>query len=132
MGSFDDFRKTMDPPVTLWSAAKANDVAALEKLAAEPGVNLDAQDPRGFSPLMLAAYSGAADAVAFLLSKGVHPDSRDSSGNTVLMGAAFKGDGGIMTQLIAAGADVKATNLGGQDARAFAEMSGRPEVLALL
>jgi uncharacterized protein len=121
-----------DPKVTLWSAAKANDVGALERLSAEPGVNLDARDPRGFSALMLAAYSGAADSVAFLLAKGVHPDSRDNSGNTVLMGAAFKGDAAIMKQLIAAGADVKATNLAGQDARVFAEMSGRTDVLALI
>ncbi len=130
MATSDDNKQTVD--VTLWSAARANDVAALERLSAEPGVDLNAQDPRGFSPLMLAAYSGASAAVAWLLSKGVNPNSVDTMGNTVLMGAAFKGDEAIVRQLIAAGADVKAKNHNGQDARTYAEMSGRAAVLALL
>lgn len=122
----------MDPPVTLWTAAKANDVVALDRLCAEPAVDLDAQDSRGFSPLMLAAYSGAAAAVALLLTKGANPNSVDNTGNSVLMGAVFKGEEAIVRLLIAAGADVNAKNQAGQDARTFAEMSGRTELLALL
>ncbi|GEM_PF-2606269 len=122
----------METSATLWSAARANDVATLEKLGAAPGVDLNARDPRGFSALMLAAYAGSGEAVAFLLSKGVDPNSFDNAGNSVLMGAAYKGDASIVKQLIAAGADVKARNHAGLDARGFAEMGGHVALLALV
>ncbi len=132
MGTFEDYKKTMVAPVTLWSAAKENDVALLERLCAEPGVNLDAQDPRGYSPLMLAAYSGCAEAVALLLKKGANPNSVDNAGNSVLMGATFKDDEAIVRQLIAAGADVKVKNHAGLDARGFAQLFGRTALLTLV
>jgi len=117
--------------MTLWAAAKANDVAELERLLAE-GAEIDAKDPRGYSPLMLAAYSGSEAALDFLLARGADPSSADPGGNTVLMGAAFKGYASMVEKLLAAGADPHAKSGTGLDAAGFAQMFGQHEIVLLL
>jgi uncharacterized protein len=131
MTSWDEYKKTMEAPVTLWSAAKADDVVTLRRLLAA-GAELDARDPRGYSPLMLAAYSGSRAAFDCLLAAGADPNSADDGGNSVLMGACFKGHVDLIHKLLAAGADLHAKNAAGVDAHGFAVMFGRTEVAALL
>ena len=86
---WDSYKQTMIAQVDLWSAAKANDVTDLARLL-DAGAEIDATDTRGYSPLMLATYSGSTEAVELLLRRGADPNSRDAAGNSVLMGAAFK------------------------------------------
>lgn len=131
MTTWDEYKKTMDLPATLWSAAKADDVATIERLLAA-GAALDARDARGYSPLMLAAYSGSAAAFDRLLAAGADPNSADDGGNSVLMGACFKGHLSIIGRLLDAGADATAKNAAGVDAHGFAVMFGRHDVAALL
>lgn len=131
MTSWDEYKKTMETPATLWSAAKADDVATLRQLLAA-GAELDARDSRGYSPLMLAAYSGSRDAFDCLLAAGADPNSADDGGNSVLMGACFKGHVDLIHKLLDAGADPHAKNAAGVDAHGFAVMFGRAEVAALL
>jgi ankyrin repeat protein len=121
----------MTVPASLWSAAKANDVRTLESLL-DSGAPIDACDAHGYSPLMLAAYSGNTEAFEYLLSRGADPNSVDAAGNSVLMGAAFKGHLPMVKRLLAAGADASARNFAGLDARAFAENFGRGEISRLL
>lgn len=129
--AWEQYKQTMERPSDLWSAARADDVAEIERLLAA-GAELEARDARGYSPLMLAAYLGQTAAVDRLLAAGADPNSRDGAGNTVLMGAAFKGYGQLVRKLVAAGADLAAVNQSGLDAHAFAMAFGRHEIAALL
>src|SRR5690606_37563658 len=52
-------------------------LAAMERLL-EEGVSLDAQEPRGFGPLHLAALHGLGSVVQRLLRGGADPDLRDT------------------------------------------------------
>lgn len=128
---WDSYKQTMLAPANLWSAAKANDTATLARLL-DAGVDIDATDTRGHSPLMLAAYSGSVEAVELLLQRGADPDSCDAAGNSVLMGAAFKGQLGLVKQLIDAGANSHARNHAGLNAQNFAEQFGRTDVARFL
>ena len=131
MTSWNEYKKTMEAPVTLWSAAKDDDVASLQRLLLA-GAELDARDHRGYSPLMLAAYSGNRAAFDCLLAAGANPNSADDGGNSVLMGACFKGYLDLIDKLLDAGADPQAKNAAGVDAHGFAVMFGRTDVAALL
>ena len=128
---WETYKQTMVVPASLWSAAKANDVSQLAQLLAA-GAEIDERDARGYSALMLAAYSGNDAAFEYLLAHGADPNSVDAGGNSVLMGAAFKGHTRMVKQLLDAGADARHRNHAGLDARAFAENFGRSEVLGLL
>jgi ankyrin repeat protein len=128
---WDSYQQTMVAPANLGSAAKANDVAELARLLAA-GANIDERDPRGYSPLMLAAYTGNQEAFDFLLEQGADANSADNAGNSVLMGASFKGYLSMVRQLLSAGANVYARNQAGMDALNFATQFGRSEVAELL
>jgi ankyrin repeat protein len=117
--------------MTLWAAAKANDVAELERLL-DGGAEIDAKDPRGYSALMLAAYSGSEAALDVLLARGADPRSADPGGNTVLMGAAFKGHASMVEKLLAAGADPHVKSGMGLDASGFAQMFGQHAIVEIL
>ena len=129
--SWDAYKQTMVTAPTLWSAAKENDLPTIAQLC-EQGHDLQARDPRGYSPLMLAAYTGNSEAVALLIDRGADVDSVDLSGNSVLMGATFRGHEDIFHQLLAAGANVTAKNHAGLDAHGFAVMFGRTALAAQL
>lgn len=128
--SWEDYKQTMIGPATLWAAAKENDPIELARLL-RAGADIDARDVRGYSALMLAAYAGNAEAFEFLLARGADPDTADNGGNSVLMGAAFKGHLDMVEKLLAAGTDWSAKNAAGLDARGFAVMFGRKEVVEL-
>ena len=130
MPGWDEYKKTMVEPATLWSAAKRNDLAELRQLLAD-GSDIDARDHRGYSALMLAAYHGHSEAFELLLERGANPNSADLAGNSVLLGAAFKGHADMVGRLLARGADVTAKNHAGMDAHGFALMFGRTEIAAL-
>jgi ankyrin repeat protein len=61
----------------------------------QAGTNPNERDPRGFTPLILAAYNGPAQAVDFLIARSADPCATDPKGNNVLMGVVFKGDGKV-------------------------------------
>ncbi len=128
---WESYKQTMVVPSSPWSAAKANDTAELTRLL-DAGAELNERDTRGYSPLMLAAYSGSQEAFELLLARGADPDSADGAGNTVLMGAAFKGHLEMVKQLVAAGANVYTRNRAGLDALNFASQFGRNDVAAFL
>jgi ankyrin repeat protein len=123
------YKNTMRAEPTLSGAARSNDVGELARLL-DAGGELEARDARGYSALMLAAYSGQLEATQYLLARGGSPNTSDAAGNSALMGAAFKGELAIVRALLAAGADLGARNDAGLDAKGFALHFGRHEVLA--
>jgi ankyrin repeat protein len=128
---WESYKQTMVAPPTLQVAAKANDVLELARLL-ETGAAIDERDARGYSALMLAAYTGSAEAFTYLLQQGADPNSVDAAGNSVLMGAAFKGHLEMVQQLLAARVNPNARNHAGLTARDFAENFGRTAVAQLL
>ena len=106
---------------------KTPELAAMLKA----GLAVDAQDAKGNTLLMLAAYNGKAETVAVLLKARATVDLRNAKGQTPLGGVAFKGYVEIATLLLDAGADPVADQ-GGSTPADFATLAGKTEILALL
>jgi ankyrin repeat protein len=126
MSNWERYKQTMRTAPDMWSAAKTNDIPALMRLIRNSDVN--AKDARGYSPLMLAAYSGSIEAAKLLLQVGADPDTAEFAGNSALMGAAFKGNVYMVDLLLAKGANPAARNKAGMTALDFAVMFGRTAV----
>ena len=110
--------------------ARKGDTAGLSSLI-KGGLAVDAQDAKGNTLLMLAAYHGKAETVAMLIKARATVDLRNAKGQTPLGGVAFKGYAEIATLLLDAGADPLADQ-GGQTPVDYATMFGRQEILVLL
>lgn len=115
----------------LFEAARNNDVVSAKRLIVAAHGDVDKAGPDGFTPLILASYSGSPEVVELLLQNhaDVHTGSRMG---TALMAASFRGYGDIVAKLLKAGARVNDTNEAGGTALMFAALSGRTEVVQLL
>ena len=90
------------------------------------GVDIDARDARGFTPLILAAYNDHLDTVEALIAAGADACLADrDQGNTAQMGVAFKGNDAIAARLLRAGCDVNTRNKAGQTALMMAALFAR-------
>lgn len=99
---------------TIWTAAMAGDVGALNVLI-DAGADPEGLDPRlRTSPLGWAAIGGHADAAAVLLDRGADPNQRYGDNNTALHSAAFFGRAEVARRLLDAGADPESRNVHGE------------------
>jgi len=115
-----------------FSQIREGDLEGIRKsLEARPEL-LRARDPRGSTPLILAAYYDHLDLVRLLLERGTPVNEMDGSGNTALMGVCFKGYEKMARLLIGAGADVNARNGMGGTCLIFSVTFNRPEIARLL
>ena len=135
---------------------------ALDSLLAHPALDINAVNPNGETPLMLAAIKGQLDWVkkivkrgahinrqgwtplhyassgpdngvaAWLLSQGADINARSPNGSTALMMAARYGALDLPAVLLKAGADVNLLNDKGLSAADFAATAGRDELKAKL
>ncbi|WP_426142513.1 ankyrin repeat domain-containing protein [Pseudomonas sp. DWP3-1-2] len=96
------------------------------------GFDLNVQDDKGYTALILAAYHGQQGAVTQLLNAGADPCAKDLRGNTALMGAIFKGELSIANQLVAADCAPDQRNNAGQTAAMYAALFHRKDVLDAL
>ncbi|EOS93899.1 ankyrin repeat domain-containing protein [Erwinia tracheiphila] len=115
----------------LWGAARSGDTAMLESFITAK-YNLNVQDERGYTAVILAAYHGHLAALEKLLSAGADPCLRDKHGNTALMGAIFKGEVKIAGRLIAAKCNPDMRNNAGQTAAMYAALFQRQALLEQL
>ncbi|MDX1643377.1 MAG: PQQ-binding-like beta-propeller repeat protein [Thermoanaerobaculia bacterium] len=105
-------------------AARSGDLTEVRRLV-DSGVDPNASDDWGTTPLALAGMAGAIEVVDFLLEHGADPDAREQFfGMTVLDAALWKGapDFAVAKRLLAAGADDRGTAL------AFALRTGNLEL----
>ncbi len=79
--------------------------AALLLINDVPGVDVDAPQSNGLTPLMLAARECTLQVVQALVAKGAGMDAKDEEGMTVLAFAVLEGDADTATFLVTAGAD---------------------------
>ena len=87
----------------LMFAARVGDLGSAKLLVAS-GANVNDQDARGISVLVLAAHSGFRDVVEFLLEAGADPNS-STAGFTALHEAVMRRDEPLVKTLLAHGAD---------------------------
>ena len=112
----------------LFDAARAGDTAMLAEFIAN-GYDLNRQDAKGYTALILAAYNGRKAAVTQLLQAGADPCVEDKRGNTALLGAIFKGEIVISRQLMAAQCTTNHRNHAGQTPAMYAALFKRAEIL---
>ncbi|CAG7834066.1 unnamed protein product [Allacma fusca] len=114
-----DFRATEPPVLVQWPTNKVSledklhDAVLCGKLQkirdiAARGVNVDAFNEDGQTPLFCAAFKGLADVVGVLLSMGAKPNARcQPEGYTAVHGACYSGCAGVLKMLIQAGGDLR-------------------------
>jgi len=114
------------------AAVRANDPETVQRLVAA-GEPVDAMDQEGIWSLLLwAAYHGYTELARFLLDRGAPIEDRWVEGESPLMVAAWHGHPGTVRLLLDRGADPNYVTDKGWDVVQFAEMSGNPEVIAML
>jgi ankyrin repeat protein len=124
---------TSSQPIDLlYDAARRGEVAIIRQLLQDPQLDINAQNGKGHSALILATYDNHLDAARLLIERGADLNLQDASGNTALMGVAFKGYADIARLLIEAGADLNSTNGNGGTALMFATLFGRNELVKIL
>lgn len=93
---------------------KKNRSAALRKIeTAKSAADLEKRDPKGKTPLHLAAEKGEVQIVQALLTKGASLEAADFSGNTALhhaAGCAEDGAANLVAMLLERGAKLEAKN----------------------
>eukprot|EP00730_Choanoeca_flexa_P020021 TRINITY_DN9788_c0_g1_i6.p1 TRINITY_DN9788_c0_g1~~TRINITY_DN9788_c0_g1_i6.p1 ORF type:complete len:894 (+),score=204.58 TRINITY_DN9788_c0_g1_i6:183-2864(+) len=105
MGSFEDYDRIRESlqPVMFCSAAKAGDVDWLKQLMKD-GMDCNACDYDGRTPLHLAAGEGHLEAVRYLLQAGAHVHAKDRFGWTPLRDALNSRNTEVIKLLRTAGA----------------------------
>jgi cytohesin len=74
-------------PTLLIKAVEEENISSLEYLLAQ-GIDINAQNRKGYSALHAAAATGEPSVVDFLLDQGADPNLQDAQGNTPLILAA--------------------------------------------
>ena len=96
------------------------------------GVEVNATNKYGKTPLYLAAFWGFADIVKLLLKAGAKTDVIYSLGDTPLHRAAYKGYEEIVKLLLDFGVEVNATNKYGETALHEAAFYGSEDIVQAL
>ena len=78
------------------------------------GVDLNARDKLGRTPLIVAGWRGLEKLAALLIEKGADPKARDTDGVTPLHWAARHGWIGVAKRLLKRGADIHARDSSGR------------------
>ena len=97
-------RQPAEPKLALMAAALRGD-AANAKAPLDAGVNADAKDNDGDTPLITAAMKGHTGMANALLDAGADVDATNNAGDTALLAAAANGHAATAKALLDAGAD---------------------------
>jgi ankyrin repeat protein len=83
---------TSSQPIDLlYDAARRGDVAEIQRFIQDPQVDINTQNGKGFSALILATYDNHIEAAKALIDAGADLNLQDARGNSALMGVSFKG-----------------------------------------
>lgn len=99
----------------------------------EQGVDVNASDEGGRTPLMLASFNGHTEIVQLMLEEGARIDDRNAEGRTPLIFAASGPFPNTVDLLLERGADPDATDeVDGWSALMFAAAEGNANVVQIL
>jgi len=112
-------------------AASAGDVERVRELL-KKGVDPNAKNEYGDTPLHLAAFWGHVDVVKLLLEHGADPNTQDKAGRTPLHVAASMGHVDVVRLLLEHGADPSIRNRDGKTPLDLAKERGHREVASLI
>ncbi|KAH7008755.1 ankyrin repeat-containing domain protein [Ilyonectria destructans] len=105
---------------------------AILKRADQTGINIDAKDSHGRTPLSWAAEHGHEAVVRLLFDRGAHIEAADEVGQTPLSWAAAKGHEAVVQLLLDRGAHIEAADEVGQTPLSWAAAKGHEAVVQLL
>ncbi len=132
------FNQTSNPEFTsheietlYFNSAREGSISLLQEFIAA-GMDINHQNKKGYTPLILTTYNHHREASLFLLDKGANPNLQDKTGATALMGVAFKDFIDIAKILIHAGASVDIPNNLGRTPLIFAVFFDRYNMTELL
>jgi ankyrin repeat protein len=120
--------EALDLAAKLFDYARAGDTSSLQQYLTA-GIPPNLTNHEGNTLLMLAAYNGHPETVAFLLERNADTNVLNGRGQSPLAGAVFKGYDEVVKLLIEKGVDVK---LGQPNAIDCAKMFKRTEALKLM
>jgi len=118
----------------IFEAASLGRLSEVERLAGEKPDVVSEYSDEGFTALQLAAYTGKAESVNFLLSKGaeVNAIAKNPTKYTALSGAVAMGHGQIVSTLLERGANPNPLYEGGFTPLMEAAAGGNVEITKLL
>ena len=114
--------------MTLSDAIEAGNIDQVRQLLVD-GIDINACDEAGRSPLMMACSYAQGECVTALLAAGAEVQAQTADGETALMGAAAAGNLAIIEALIAAGADPLTLDKSSTTAMEYAAIKGHAEVV---
>ena len=120
-----------EPTISLHTAARAGDLGQLKAHIANR-VNLDQQDPLGFTAIYCAVSAVRLEAAQLLLDSGANPNGAGPNGLTPLMLAAFMGRKDLVDLLIAKRALIEVRDRQQRTPLHLAVYSGRRDVVKAL
>lgn len=91
----------------------------------DAGANVNAVDPGGETPLLIAEFYDRNEVLELLLARGTNPDARGFGGYAALMNAASIGDDVQVQSLVRHGARVNLRGKNGATALAMALKDAR-------
>jgi uncharacterized protein len=118
-------------PATLLEAVLLRDRSAVERFVAT-GVDVDATEDDGTTPLMRAAHGHSPDIAKLLIDAGANVAARNRYGVTALYLAAHNGDAATTRALLVAGLDANTALPGGETALMTAARNGSTDVVGAL
>ena len=110
---------------TLHKACVKGDIEAVKQFLGD-GVDVNAEDENGWTPLHGAAWWGHTETAKFLIGSGADVDAQDAAGNTPLHFSAERGHKEIAELLIAKGANVNAIEAQGKTPLGWATHPDNP------
>ncbi len=112
----------------LFDSIRKGDLDAVKMALTNNPDLLEKPDQRGFSPLIMATYSGQIEIAEFIINTGVDVNAKDSAGNTALMGVCFKGSIEMVELLLTQNVDINLQNSKGATALIYATMFDQQEI----
>jgi len=121
----------------LCSACRKDDPAAVRRIIAAGGVNVNAPDSRGWTAAIYAAeahtnHSGSAECIELLRNAGAYLSVASRGGWTPAHCAAYRGNTAVLRILVGAGAELEQRSSAGRTPAHHAAFRGKTEALAIL